>query len=93
MNKIIYRASIIGILIMIAFDNIKYKASIISILIMLALNNVKYKASIIGILIMPGRPVNPIQTRGQILPTISLDFWRMLHLCIYCACCSAHKPV
>ena len=39
---------------------------------MLALNNVKYEASITFILIMPGRSVNPIQTRGQILPAISL---------------------
>ena len=72
MNKINYRASIIGILIMLALNNIKYKASIISILIMLALNNINYKASIIGILIMLGRSVNPIQTRGQILPAILL---------------------
>ena len=47
-----YKASIIGILIMLALNNINYKASIIGILIMLALNNINYKASIIGILIM-----------------------------------------
>ena len=33
-----YKASIIGILIMLALNNINYKASIIGILIMLALN-------------------------------------------------------
>ena len=70
---------------MLAMKNIKYKASIISILIMLGLNNIKHKASIIGILIMPVQ-----LTRGR---TGLLDFWRMLGLCIYCACCSAHKPV
>ena len=39
-----YNASIIGILIMLALNNINYKASIIGILIMLAL---KYKAAIV----------------------------------------------
>ena len=39
-----YKASIIGILIMLALNNINYKASIIGILIMLAL---KYKAAIV----------------------------------------------
>jgi hypothetical protein len=39
-----YKASIIGILIMLALNNINYKASIIGILIMLAL---KYKAALV----------------------------------------------
>ena len=41
-----YKASIIGILMMLALKNINYKASIIGILMMLALKKINYKASI-----------------------------------------------
>ena len=44
MDEFIYKASIIGIQIMLALNNINYKATIIGILIKLALNNINCKA-------------------------------------------------
>ena len=51
-EKINYKASTIGTLMMLSLKNMNYKASIIGILMMLALKNINYKARIIGILIM-----------------------------------------
>merc|ERR1712051_442253 len=71
-----YKASIIGILMMLALKNINYKASIIGILMMLALKKINYKASIRTIRKcskMDGQKYIP-NTKGQFISKCPFDF-------------------